>query len=99
MLTKIPGGLFDELRRDFGLREEYSGRGMNGSTCVGMVGDEGDLIRFVSRLTSLAEDYELDGYELATELADRLAVDSMGRGATIYYFPGVTIGDPDEDED
>lgn len=90
MLT--PTGLWDELRREYSLREDYAGRGANGRTSVALVGDERDLFKFAARVTSLGEDYDLDAEDLAYELADRVAVDSIGT-STIYYFPGVAVED------
>lgn len=64
----------------------YSGRGMFGSTCFGMVFDGSrDLTRFFICLADLDQ-------ELALDLVDSWQSDSMGL-SKIYYFPGWEIGD------
>lgn len=64
----------------------YSGRGMYGSMCFGLVlGGPRDLTRFFICLADLDQ-------ELALTLADDQRSDSMGF-SIIYYFPGWEIGD------
>lgn len=85
---------------DIEIRTDYSGRGMYGAKCLGLVfdGTPGQLFSaFINALT-LDDDY------LKLELSDvfaEMASDSMGWNS-IYYFPGWNFIDEDsetEDED
>lgn len=58
-------------------RENYSGRGMRGQSCIGIVGDAGDLVEYVLAVASMDQ-------ELAKQLAD-VSEDSMAMD-TIYYW-------------
>lgn len=64
---------------DEDLRRDYSGRGMYGDECVGIVCGDREYGTF---LTELAD----DDPELARELADSVKTDSMAT-RTIYYWP------------
>ena len=72
------------------LRFDYSGRGMYGAKCFGIVGDDTKFLKFLIKFAEREPD-------LAWELTDRVATDSMGREA-IMYFVGATVVDK-EDED
>jgi hypothetical protein len=76
-------------------RASYSGRGMYGRSCVGIVIDsESDLLALGVAISELVEDYE----DKQT-LVNSVKTDSMGRGL-IAYWTGVTCEDaPDEDEE
>lgn len=63
----------DDLRRD------YSGRGMYGDKCFGIVCGDREYGAFLVELAG-------DDPELARELADSVKTDSMGTRA-IYYWP------------
>lgn len=59
-------------------RENYSGRGMRGrQSCVGIVGDAGDLVEYVLAVASMEP-------ELAKQLID-VSEDSVAMD-TIYYW-------------
>lgn len=78
---------------------DYSGRGMYGSYCLGVVIEEGSAISFVADI--LDSSVEFDRGELA-QLLRSAREDSMGHG-TILYFPQVVWQDrwdeDSEDED
>jgi len=69
-------------------RENYSGRGMYGKTCVGIVGNTGDLIEFV--LAVADEDKDL-AYELT-----EVSTDSMASDKIFYWRRLDTTKDEDE---
>lgn len=63
---------------------DYSGRGMFGGNCVGVVlSGTGDFAALVICVT------EAMGADWAWDLFSKVRSDSMGY-STIYYFPGVT---------
>lgn len=91
---------------DVELRENYSGRGMYGDTCIGVVGEHDELENFERELAKAAT---LDKYKdhHPTDYSDPEAVvetfieeldaiagqrrsDSMGM-SSIYYYPRLTI--------
>lgn len=78
-------------RSDCHVRGSYSGRGMYGDTCFGIVHPGGaELAKFFMALAERDAD-------LAWELADRMSADSMGYD-TITYFRGYGLdGEVDED--
>lgn len=87
MTTTIPRETVECAANDAGLylpesiREDYSGRGMYGATCFGLVVDcTSQAVKF---LIALARNLEA---ELADELADNWSQDNMGL-STIVYFP------------
>ena len=90
----IMDALYDSVDdAESALHEGYSGRGMYGDECFGIVVDDiGELCRFFAYL----------GADHDTDLADRLArvarTDSMGR-SMIVYFPGYTLGGESEDDE
>ena len=65
------------------LKETYSGRGMYGKECFGVIGRESGFLRFMIELAVVDPD-------TARDLADRVRTDGMGL-STIYYFPGRTL--------
>lgn len=67
------------------INERYSGRGMYDRTCFGVVTNTAGFARFIIETSRLND-------EVADDLIDRLLTDSMAL-KTIYYFPGVTLGD------
>lgn len=75
----------------------YSGRGMYGESCLGIVIDSSAMMRFTIDLREAC-------LATATILADsQMRQDSMGRDSEIIYWPyirlnGTTLGD-DEGED
>lgn len=73
------------------LRFDYSGRGMYGNTAFGIVGTEGDLIRFIFYLQlSVESDDEAEIHEMVLDLANSVRTDGMGLD-TIFYFPHVEV--------
>lgn len=73
---------------------DYSGRGMFGQKCFGIVGGIGDLVTFMMELVKEEPD-------LAQEMASYIQHDSMGLDS-IYYFPDVhfpNIDPPFQDEE
>jgi hypothetical protein len=80
------------------LRMDYSGRGMYGSDCFGIVGDVQDLALFMVAITDRMSqmDYPTNGdVTAAYDLARAVRSDSMDRHI-IFYFPGYRLV---EDED
>lgn len=65
---------------------EYSGRGMFGAKCLGIVGDLGTV---VANLIATALYTEIDEKEEITNALGGISFDSMGRSDSIVYFPGV----------
>lgn len=70
------------------LRASYSGQGMMGSECFGIVGDLSQFVNFMVELATIDQD-------IASNLADRVQSDTMGY-QSIYYFPGYTLGDEED---
>lgn len=67
------------------LRLDYSGRGMFGAKCVGIVVDgSDDLLAFVEAVAEVADD-------TTHPFARGVREDSMGL-SRIYYWPGVEVG-------
>ena len=71
------------------LRTGYSGRGMYGKTCIGVVGYVSDLIAFVLEVA------EWDR-ELAQDELTQVSSDGMGT-STIYYWPRLTVAKDDQE--
>ncbi|SHL46817.1 hypothetical protein SAMN05443637_13034 [Pseudonocardia thermophila] len=77
---------------DYELCDTYSGRGMHGATCFGVIVDREDLPRLFSAFGYATGTAQADD-DLATaakwaELADAAVTDEMGRYRVIAYFPG-----------
>ena len=63
-------------------RDDYSGRFMYGSRCVGIVSEEASLFTVLIQLTEYLKDNEID------DIPNKIGVpktDSMGIGAIIYF--------------
>ena len=75
---------------DVEVREDYSGRGMYGATCIGFVlsGGASELALGAAIVQAGQEEDLEDG--LVEYLMRRAAHDSMGRDR-IVYFPGVAV--------
>lgn len=70
------------------IRGDYSGRGMYGSTCFGViVANMSEFLRFMLEIERTD-----CGFDYTNYLADWVNQDSMGYD-TIYYFPGVKLVD------
>lgn len=63
------------------LYEDYSGRGMYGDKCFGIVGGVGEVLLFAAALGSFADDWDWIG---------KARSDGMGL-STIWYWPGVQV--------
>lgn len=90
---------FEELERDGTIKrvyKGYSGRGMYGRKCLGIVTDDewGTALEVAKWLF---ENYEKDAEDILEELSDS-RVDSLGRNI-IIYFPGIEIDEDDEEEE
>ena len=88
--------LIEEVAYDCELkfRRDYSGRGMYGSKCVGVVADRGTDIKFLILLG-----YRASKEGIEEEVWDDIDIcqDSMGLG-TIMYFRGVEAEAEKEEE-
>ena len=71
-------------------RTGYSGRGMYGEQCIGVVGYLSDLIAFVLLVAEREKD-------LAQDELTQLTWDSMGL-STIYYWPKLAVAGVSDDE-
>jgi len=79
------------LDADEDINWNYSGAGMFGETCFGIMGDEGDLLEFAVRLARMDDQMDLDWLR-------RMRADSLGR-RTIFYWPGISFPEEElEDE-
>jgi hypothetical protein len=89
----ISNELLKDISRevDGSVRTDYSGRGMYGDSCVGIVAS--DLLELGAAIARIVEDDEL-----REELVSNSRTDSMGYD-TIVYWTRVTCDDADEDED
>lgn len=75
--------LDDDLRRD------YSGRGMFGDRCFGIVGGPGQFASFIAAV-AVGESEGAASEGLAERLAENVVTDDMGL-STIYYFPAYLL--------
>jgi hypothetical protein len=67
------------------IREDYSGRGMYGDTCLGIVvSSQRTAFRLVACMTAVL------GIDTTLDITRKAATDNMGRDM-IVYFPGVTL--------
>lgn len=71
---------------DMEIRTEYSGRGMYGATCFGLVFD-GTPGQFFAAFVQCMEGADFELYQQVADLFDQMETDSLGWD-TIYYFPG-----------
>lgn len=77
-------------------RYGYSGRGMYGARCFGIVGTAGDLVRFATSVAGAlwtADGPELDRLHEAIR-EEETREDSMGF-RTIYYWPHLAVTEAD----
>lgn len=85
---------------DEDVRWNYSGRGMYGRTCFGIVGKLDDLLKFVyfCGVTDGIEQ-ENDRESIFADMMSGVCSDSMGYD-TIYYWPElvVLVGEEDEED-
>lgn len=79
---------------------DYSGRGMYGASCFGLVMDsEADVVQVLIELSHDGEGCATsDRKDAVQQLARAMRSDSMGMSG-IWYFPGWTLaGVPEDDE-
>lgn len=91
-LTPDQADMFEyaALEADLDIYPDYSGRGMYGRRCLGVVGsDAQSLFRLAATLAHQGD----DGVDILTALADhQLASDNMGL-QRIWYWPWVAMPD------
>lgn len=86
--AKIENTFEQGADEDSYLTATYSGRGMYGQKCIGVVGTLSDFFRFVTVLALVFDVEDIHEYEeLVEEIGDAVCTDSMGRN-TVYYLPG-----------
>lgn len=86
---------------EFEIRDDYSGRGMSGKTCLGFVTDNvttlhGAICAILARAEATGE-VSGDFYEGPNWWELRASSDNMGRSGILYY-PNLNVVD-DEDQD
>lgn len=77
---------FISENEQYELYENYSGRGMFGRTCLGVIVQRNDsFMDFIINLTKYMDDYDVDDIDFKLEGAtyDNLGLD------TIVYFPNI----------
>ena len=95
-----------ELADDYDIQvRSYSGRGMYGKSCLGLVGRQSDVMNLLiksiveavklTRRSDTSADKALDHVSDIFEEFGRMSVDSMGR-SSIYYFEDMEIKIGDE---
>lgn len=87
----IPRDVIVDVLLDAGLDEDalranYSGRGMYGDECFGLVCDNGELLNFAVELGARYERGEIDD----PDWISYVSMDAMGMG-TIWYWPRVQV--------
>jgi hypothetical protein len=73
-------------RKEVEFRSNYSGRGMYGKNCCGIVGSPSDLVKVV--LAVVTETDPESAEDFTAVLEDNLCTDSMGYN-TIFYWPSL----------
>jgi hypothetical protein len=93
MTYTISLDLLEEIAQEVNgdARADYSGRGMYGNVCVGIVAS--DLLELGAAIAETVEDEEL-----RKELLSNSRTDSMGYD-TIVYWTRVTCSDAPEEDD
>jgi hypothetical protein len=87
-LIKDAVAQFDDLDA-VSFRNDYSGRGMYGRRCVGIVGDETTCMRIVAEVIKAAHvavDNDLLEFDDVVDLMLHSSRDSMGRSDIILYW-------------
>ena len=82
---EVIDALLDAGLDEEALRDDYSGRGMYGATCFGIVGNIGDFARFIVSFIANHADDSTDPDWLGNVLTDGMGLD------TIFYWPGVQV--------
>lgn len=89
-MDTFPTQIWHRLCGRFPLLDNYSGRAMYGTGCIGLTGEVGDLMRFAAACRLAAEDLGLDGDSLLEAMADAVRIDCLGQ-QQIFYFPGIEL--------
>ena len=79
------------IETGFEIMHDYSGRGMYGKKCFGLIGDLTNMPKFFIMLAEsiIAQDNNNDVFEIAC-LFENMQIDSMGM-SKIIYFPNLVI--------
>lgn len=78
----------------FAIRSDYSGRGMFGQECFGIVANSvGKVVASILRNID-----DPDVIEEFSDVLENLHTDSMGK-SSIFYFPNFRFGEEEEDDD
>jgi hypothetical protein len=98
-MIEIDRQLFLEVAEEsyMDVREDYSGRGMYGKSCPGVIGSLSQFALFLLAFDEAVrvQDEENDPIyttQAAAEIADTVSTDSMGFD-TIFYFPTLVLTD------
>ena len=78
----------------FSIRSDYSGRGMFGRECFGVVADA-SVGKFVATILRYIDDSDI--LEELSRLLEDMRTDSMGL-STIFYFPNWELEETDGDD-
>lgn len=97
LLTEI---LADADVDDDAVRHDYSGRGMYGKTCLGLVGGYSTLTAFVAEVgkrqgafdASGDDDAHPDLFDVLDAIVNGVAVDQLGHDL-IFYWPRLIVVD------
>lgn len=103
---KIPNDLFHEAVQDSGyeledFRLNYSGRGMYGDTCIGIVSENAVGAAISFSIALFVNAFTRGDHEYLSSLRQHLenpSTDSLGR-RQIAYWPEMQLEDPEDDND
>ena len=84
---------------DVTFRSSYSGRGMYGSKCVGIVGDRDVCMQLIGEVIVELESLSLDNFPDYVSALMEFSSDSMGRSDSIIYWTAIPTDDLTEQED
>lgn len=75
----------------------YSGRGMMGSKCFGIIGEFRNLGSFISEsiVGLISREVETDDWILEDDIFKDMHMDSMGK-EIIFYWPNLVIDRPED---
>lgn len=91
VLDEISDGMQNTL--DVRFESDYSGRGMYGNGCFGLIGSMNALMDFTAAAADVLDEDQMG------ILIRALTIDNMGHDF-IFYFPGVTTDEiPDEEDE
>jgi hypothetical protein len=80
-----------DMDPDTAIRPDYSGRGMYGAECLGIViSGLGEAMTFTAALMAALDAHGEEGENILYDLARDARQDNMGHDM-IAYFPGVTV--------